>query len=86
MITKVKNFLNDAEYKLYSLIWKRTVASQMTDAVYQQVNLELFPNSKFEFKYSGSFIKENGFKEIYDISENGDLSFVSAQYGVYDGT
>lgn len=67
---KVKNFLNDAEYKLYSLIWKRTVASQMTDAVYQQVNLELFPNSKFEFKYSGSFIKENGFKEIYDISEN----------------
>ena len=67
---KVKSFLNDAEYKLYSLIWKRTAASQMTDAVYQQVNLELFSNDKFEFKYSGSFIKENGFKEVYDVSDN----------------
>ena len=67
---KIKSFLNDAEYKLYDLIWKRTVASQMTDAVYQQVNLELFLGDKFEFKYSGSFIKENGFKQIYDISEN----------------
>ena len=67
---KIKSFLNDVEYKLYDLIWKRTVASQMTDAVYQQVNLELFLGDKFEFKYSGSFIKENGFKQIYDLSEN----------------
>ncbi len=67
---KIKPYLEEAEYKLYSLIWKRTVSSQMTDAVYQQVNLELFLDNKFEFKYSGSFIKENGFKEVYDLSEN----------------
>ncbi len=66
---KIKGFLDESEYKLYSLIWKRTVASQMTDAIYQQVNLELFLDSEFEFKYSGSFLKENGFKEIYDMSE-----------------
>ncbi len=66
---KIKGFLDESEYKLYSLIWKRTVASQMTDAIYQQVNLELFLDSEFEFKYSGSFLKENGFKEIYDMTE-----------------
>ena len=67
---KIKKYLNDAEYKLYDLIWKRTVACQMTDAIYQQVNLELSSDNKFKFKYSGSFIKENGFKAIYDVSDS----------------
>ena len=37
---KVKKYLEDQEHKLYELIWKRTVASQMTDAVYNQVTFE----------------------------------------------
>ena len=67
---KVKQYLEDQEYKLYDLIWKRTVASQMTDAVYNQVTLEFDLSDKYEFRYSGSFLKENGFKEIYDLSDN----------------
>jgi len=67
---KVKKYLEDQEYKLYDLIWKRTVASQMTDAVYNQVTLEFDLADKYEFRYSGSFLKENGFKEIYDLSDN----------------
>ena len=67
---KVKRYLEDQEYKLYDLIWKRTVASQMTDAVYNQVTLEFDLNNEYEFRYSGSFLKENGFKEIYDLSDN----------------
>ncbi len=67
---KVKKYLEEQEYKLYDLIWKRTVASQMTDAVYNQVTLEFDLSNKFEFRYSGSFLKENGFKEIYDLSDN----------------
>ena len=38
---KIKGFLDDQEFKLYELIWKRTVASQMKDAVYNQVSMEL---------------------------------------------
>ena len=67
---KVKKYLEDQEYKLYELIWKRTVASQMTDAVYNQVTFEFNLEEKYDFKYSGSFLKENGFKEVYNLSEN----------------
>ena len=66
---KVKQYLEEQEYKLYDLIWKRTVASQMTDAVYNQVTLEFDLSNEYEFRYSGSFLKENGFKEIYYLSD-----------------
>ena len=67
---KVKKYLDDADFKLYELIWKRTVASQMIDATYKQVGIEFLLGEKFLYKYSGSFLKDNGFKEIYDLSEN----------------
>ena len=68
--SKVKKYLEESEYKLYELIWKRTVASQMVDAVNQQVAIDFNLGEKFGFKYSGSFLKHNGFKEIYDLSDN----------------
>ena len=67
---KIKGFLDDQEFKLYELIWKRTVASQMKDAVYNQVSIELELNNKYLFKYSGSYLKDYGFKKIYDLSDN----------------
>ena len=67
---KIKGFLDDQEFKLYELIWKRTVASQMKDAVYNQVSVELELNNKYLFKYSGSYLKYYGFKKIYDLSDN----------------
>ena len=67
---KVKKYLDDSDFKLYELIWKRTVASQMIDATYKQVGIEFLLGEKFLYKYSGSFLKDNGFKEIYDLSEN----------------
>jgi DNA topoisomerase-1 len=67
---KIKKYLDDSEYKLYSLIWKRTLASQMIDATYKQVGIDFLLSNKYKFKYSGSFLKDNGFKEIYDLSEN----------------
>ena len=67
---KIKGFLDDQEFKLYELIWKRTVASQMKDAVYNQVSMELELNNKYLFRYSGSYLKDYGFKKIYDLSDN----------------
>ena len=67
---KIKGFLDDQEFKLYELIWKRTVASQMKDAVYNQVSIELELNNKYLFKYSGSYLKDYGFKKVYDLSDN----------------
>ena len=67
---KDKKFLDDQEYKLYELIWKRTVASQMKDALYNQVSMELELENKFLFKYSGSYLRDYGFKRIYDLKDN----------------
>ena len=67
---KIKGFLDDQEYKLYELIWKRTVASQMKDAVYNQISMELDLDGKYLFKYSGSYLKNYGFKKIYDLTDN----------------
>ena len=37
----VKEYLNDAQYKLYDLIWKRMVASQMANAVYDNTRVDI---------------------------------------------
>ncbi len=37
----VKPFLNDAQFKLYNLIWKRMVASQMANAVYENTSIDI---------------------------------------------
>ena len=42
----------------------------MIEATYKQVGIEFLLADKFLLKYSGSFLQNNGFKEIYDLSEN----------------
>ncbi len=59
---QLKNELNEEQFKLYDLIWKRTVASQMMHAVYDQVTVELHCGSaEHIFRANGSSIKEKGF-------------------------
>jgi len=66
----VKKFLEDNDYKLYDLIWKRTLASQMKDSISKTVSIDLSMDDKFLFKYSGSYLEFSGFKEIYSFNEN----------------
>lgn len=59
---QLKGELNEEQYKLYDLIWKRTVASQMVHAVYDQVAIELHAGSpEHVFRANGSSIKVKGF-------------------------
>jgi DNA topoisomerase-1 len=63
--------------KLYELIWKRTLASQMSDAELERTNVKIKANShKEEFTANGEVIKFDGFLKVYlegtdeeDISE-----------------
>ncbi|QUH26269.1 type I DNA topoisomerase [Serpentinicella alkaliphila] len=61
---KVKDSLTKDQYKLYKLIWERTVASQMASAIYDTVSIELQENDVI-FKASGSRLKFKGFLEVY---------------------
>jgi DNA topoisomerase I len=64
------------EKRLYELIWKRTVASQMADARIEKTSISIdMSNSPVSFQANGEVIKFDGFLRVYAESsdqENGD--------------
>jgi DNA topoisomerase-1 len=67
---------NPNEKKLYELIWKRTIASQMADAEVEKTIISIdMNNSPVKFSATGEVIKFDGFLKVYMESsdqENGD--------------
>ena len=65
-----------SEAKAYDLIWKRTVASQMTDCIGDTVRLLLGACSKsgtdVDFKAAGTVITHRGFREVYEEDKDAD--------------
>lgn len=56
------------EQKLYDLIWKRAVASQMSDAELQKTNIDIrISDSAEEFKAEGEVVVFEGFMKAYSI-------------------
>lgn len=52
--------------KLYDLIWKRTIASQMSDAQLERTNVKIAANTHDqEFTANGEVIKFDGFLKVY---------------------
>ncbi|MEM9867443.1 MAG: type I DNA topoisomerase, partial [Bacteroidota bacterium] len=52
--------------KLYELIWKRTLASQMSDAVLERTNVKINANTHEEtFLANGEVVKFDGFLKVY---------------------
>jgi DNA topoisomerase-1 len=52
--------------KLYELIWKRTIASQMSDAELERTNVKIKSNThNDEFSANGEIIKFDGFLKVY---------------------
>ncbi|MGB5667661.1 MAG: type I DNA topoisomerase [Maribacter sp.] len=52
--------------KLYELIWKRTIASQMSDAVLERTNVKINASTHSEeFTANGEVIKFDGFLKVY---------------------
>jgi len=69
---KVKNYLSNDEFKLYSLIYKRTLASLMSDASVNQTTI-VFDNNDYKFKTTGSVLLFDGYLKIYkDYEESED--------------
>ena len=69
--------LSDDEYKLYDLIWKRTLASTMESAVLDQVSVDIGdPSIGIECRANGSVIAFDGFLKLYreDRDDDGDSS------------
>ena len=64
----------DTEKKLYNLIWRRTLASQMSESIFERTLVFINNGNKFEFKASGEIMVFDGFLKLYnDNSENTKL-------------
>lgn len=63
---KIKKHLTLDQYKLYLLIWRRFVASQMNPAIYDTVSAEIATDQDLILRASGSVIKFNGFLAAYE--------------------
>ncbi|MFM8185622.1 MAG: type I DNA topoisomerase [Alphaproteobacteria bacterium] len=74
----IRHFLDNDQMALYNLIWKRAIASQMADVIFDQViaEIETIPNFA-KCRAVGTTVKFDGFYKIYredldDNSENDD--------------
>ncbi|NNE77456.1 MAG: type I DNA topoisomerase [Pricia sp.] len=65
-ITNPSPSLERDQSKLYELIWKRTIASQMSDAELERTNVKIKANTHSEeFSANGEVIKFDGFLKVY---------------------
>ncbi|MCY7376337.1 MAG: type I DNA topoisomerase, partial [Pyrinomonadaceae bacterium] len=60
----LRNYLSADELKLYTLIWKRFVASQMTAAIFDATTIDI-KAGRFTFRATGSVQKFDGFLKVY---------------------
>ena len=60
----LKEKLNNLEFKIYKMIWERTIASQMLPAKLELTTVKI-SNGKYSFEASGKVIKFKGFLKAY---------------------
>ena len=78
----VRQHLNSDQFRLYDLVWKRMLASQMSDALFDSTTVDVAAPGKrsdtvYIFRAKGSVLKFPGFRVLYmedrdDSSANGD--------------
>jgi DNA topoisomerase I len=61
----IKKHLSPDQFKLYRLIWRRTLASQMAAAILDATAVDLDAGSRFRFRATGQVIRFPGFMKVY---------------------
>ena len=65
----LKKYLTNDEFKLYNLIYKRTLSSLMADAKTLATTI-IFDNNSYKFKTTGSVITFDGYLKVYGDFED----------------
>ncbi|MEI7904065.1 MAG: type I DNA topoisomerase [Candidatus Firestonebacteria bacterium] len=66
---KMKQYMTPDQFKLYDLIWKRFVASQMKSAILEVTTIDITAGECL-FRATGNVIKFKGFLSVYEIIED----------------
>jgi DNA topoisomerase-1 len=70
---QLKQYLTSDQFRLYQLIWKRTVASQMAQAIFDATSIDISAGDRYGFRASGQVIRFPGFMALYiEGTDNGD--------------
>lgn len=69
----IERFLEPEQFKLYRLIWRRFVASQMKPAIMDVTTVDIAAG-EFGLRASGSIIKFQGFLSVYEEAKDEDKS------------
>lgn len=72
---RVKPYLSRDQYRLYELVWKRFLASQMENAIFDSTRVDIEAD-RCIFRTTGSIIKFEGFLALYDetVEDNSDAN------------
>ncbi|MCE2992824.1 MAG: type I DNA topoisomerase [Candidatus Jidaibacter sp.] len=71
----LKGKIDDDHFRLYDLIWKRLVASQMSSALFDSLTVDVSAkDSSARFRTTGSTLKFDGFLKLYQDSRDEDVS------------
>ena len=75
----IRQHLDNDQFRLYDLIWKRLVASQMSDALFDSTRVGINAQShnsdtEYEFRASGSVSKFSGFRILYTEGTDDDAA------------
>jgi DNA topoisomerase-1 len=67
----LQSFLDHDQFRLYELIWKRTIASQMASAELDQTTIDIANNSStVTLRANGQFLVFSGFLSVYQESKD----------------
>jgi len=61
----LKHVLDRDEMRLYKMIWERTIASQMADAVLDATTVDILAGTHHQFRASGQVVRFAGFMKVY---------------------
>ncbi|MEN8686833.1 MAG: type I DNA topoisomerase [Desulfuromonadales bacterium] len=61
----LKNFLDRDEMRLYKMVWERTIAAQMADAILDATTVDILAGDKHQFRASGQVVRFAGFMKVY---------------------
>jgi len=79
----IKKYLTDEQFKLYKLIWQRFVASQMAQAIYDQITVEI-TGGDYKFRTSGRTLVFPGYLKIYKEEEETEQSKILPELKIGD--
>jgi DNA topoisomerase-1 len=77
---RVKPYLKDDEYKLYSIIWNRFLASRMSSALIDETEFDIRAG-RYQFRAKGEVVKFDGYLVLYPKPRKEENILPKAQAG-----